>query len=247
LESYGTGNCPNHLEFLAAIKEAVDRGVIIVNITQCAKGIVMGEYETGVALSETGVIPGWDMTTEAAMTKLAWLLGQNFPKDKIRKKLMDPMRGELSLPHHMYSMTDTKIVDAFITALGLGQSGQEANLAVNEGFSSAMFPILMCLAAGQGNVVQLQQLLKHTNIIGVADYDCRTPLHLAASEGRYEAVKLLVERGADVNARDRWGGTPLEDAIRQGHEKIVKFLEEKGSKLRKSGVSQDTNASSKQS
>jgi len=243
LESYGSGNCPNHPEFLAAIKEAIDRGVIIVNITQCAKGTVTIDYESGVSLLEIGVIPGGDMTTEAAMTKLAWLLGQKFSKEKIKKKITHPMRGELTQQNHQYSMTDTKLVDAFITTLGIGHQGEEASEAL-AGARNTMLPMVMCSAAGQGNILQLQQLCKHVNVLGIADYDSRTPLHISASEGRFEAVKFLVERGADVNAHDRWGSSPLDDALRHhNNEKIVKYLEANGAKCRStsSGSTTDNN------
>jgi len=90
--------------------------------------------------------------------------------------------------------------------------------------------MLMCSAAGQGNVLQLQQLSKHVNLLGVADYDTRTPLHIASSEGKFEAVEFLVDKGVDVSAKDRWGFTPLDDAMRHKHEKIRKFLEDNGAR-----------------
>jgi lysophospholipase len=75
METYGSGNAPDNREdFLAALKEATDRGVIIVNVTQCNKGMVqdISVYGTGAALQKIGIVNGADMTTEAALTKLSY-------------------------------------------------------------------------------------------------------------------------------------------------------------------------------
>ena len=64
LETFGAGNAPQRKDFKAALKEACDRGVIIVAISQCAKGAVSAAYETGRALQAVGVVPGGDMTPE---------------------------------------------------------------------------------------------------------------------------------------------------------------------------------------
>jgi L-asparaginase/Glu-tRNA(Gln) amidotransferase subunit D len=64
LETFGAGNAPQRADLMASLKEACDRGVVIVAISQCAKGSVNDEYETGRALLEAGVVPGGDMTPE---------------------------------------------------------------------------------------------------------------------------------------------------------------------------------------
>lgn len=83
-------------------------------------------------------------------------------------------------------------------------------------------------AASKGDVASMQQLIARGVRIDDADYDGRTPLHIAASEGHLEIVRLLLGLGANVDARDRWDGTPLEDAYRGGHEQVVRLLEEHG-------------------
>lgn len=96
LETYGAGNAPNTKWFLSILKEAVEKGIIIVNISQCPGGMVtQGRYETSKALNEVGVIGGSDMTTEAATTKLMLLIGEH---DVIHaKKMMGrSIAGELT-------------------------------------------------------------------------------------------------------------------------------------------------------
>ncbi len=66
LETFGAGNAPQRADLMAALREACDRGVVIVAITQCVKGTVSDAYETGRTLLEAGIIPGGDMTPEVS-------------------------------------------------------------------------------------------------------------------------------------------------------------------------------------
>lgn len=100
LETYGAGNAPTNTLFLNKIKEATERGIIIYNVTQCQGGTVeMGRYETSRGLASTGVISGYDITTEAAVCKMMHLLAKQKDCNETKKNLNSALKGEITVNH----------------------------------------------------------------------------------------------------------------------------------------------------
>ncbi|MBU2647221.1 asparaginase [bacterium] len=98
LETFGQGNAPdNNKALIGALKEAADRGVVIVNITQCLRGTVNQKtYAAGQILEDIGVIGGLDMTPNAALVKMYYLLSQDFSMQEIYNKMRQSLCGELT-------------------------------------------------------------------------------------------------------------------------------------------------------
>lgn len=229
LESFGAGNAPDRRkDFLDVLRAGTDRGVVIANVTQCQRGTVTTSYAAGTALAEVGIVGGADMTPEAALTKLSYLLSLGLGKPEVERLMRQNLRGELTAAVSQNRFSFRERVFIASVARALAEAGESVTRVDVE---RALLPVLMCSAAALGDTAALERLLASGAEVDVADYDSRTALHLAASEGHVAAAELLLVKGARPDAVDRWGGTPLHDAVRHRHRALVELLRRHGASV----------------
>ncbi|GMT12222.1 hypothetical protein PFISCL1PPCAC_3519, partial [Pristionchus fissidentatus] len=223
LQTFGAGNMPSkRVDILDALKEAIDRGVLVVNITQCLKGQVDMHYATGKVLYDIGVVPGSDMTSEAAMAKLCYVLGRNDCDHEKKKRLLQTsLRGEMTVTRKGEAK-QIDIIPQIAKALRLGTTKEI--LAVK----GALIPPLVCHAAKMNNIDLLEELKESGAVFSLTDYSSRNALHVSASNGNTEATKFLLQNGVNVHAKDQWGFTPLMCAVRSGSMECIEAIRQAG-------------------
>ncbi|XP_041668086.1 60 kDa lysophospholipase isoform X2 [Cheilinus undulatus] len=226
LETYGSGNAPdNRPDLLEELKKATDSGVIIINCTQCLRGSVSMSYATGKVLMDAGLIAGRDMTPEAALSKLSYVLAKTELDLVAKKKMMGQnLRGEMNadLAGAKLALSDSRFIQVIAKSLSI--SCKEELEAIRD----ALTPPLACAAAKIGDIEAIEALKDMGSNLCLGDYDGRTPLHIAASEGHLKLVQYLLGHGATVYAKDRYGDTPLCNAVRFRHKEVVKLLRKTG-------------------
>uniref|UniRef100_A0A1I8IUT6 asparaginase n=1 Tax=Macrostomum lignano TaxID=282301 RepID=A0A1I8IUT6_9PLAT len=208
-------------------KKLLARGVIIVNITQCQKGAVMGLYATGKMLYDIGVCPGHDMTAEAAVAKLMYVCGKSWSLERKFKAMQKCLRGELHDPtvHSDDSAMNKRLLSLLADAF---------NLPVDEDATTIrdeFLPALMAAAVKEANLEYLKSLGNMAGHFQVTDCLGRTPLHYAALFGSAACAELLLSSGALVNYVDSDGHTPLQIAMQRGHTDVIRKLIDTGAHL----------------
>lgn len=216
LETFGAGNAPSGEDgsLTAIFKAAVKRGIVIVNVSQCQSGSVTPLYAPGQALGNAGVVFGHDLTTEAALTKLSFLLAlPEVTYTDITQQMVISIRGEMSEaasaqfshpPSKPLQITDQQTA---FTALGY---------AITKGDVEAVTNML------NGDLLGLLE---------ARDYVDNTALHIAAVGPDTRVLRVLLNLGASVHARNRANNTPLFLARQVGNKEVVELLEKVGAHL----------------
>ncbi|XP_034484886.1 L-asparaginase 1 [Drosophila innubila] len=224
IQSFGSGNIPNQPELLQEVREAVERGVLVVNITQCLKGSVVPIYETG-AWMEMGVVAGSDMTPEAALAKLSYVLGKDKWNLENKKKIMHlSIRGELTT-NIIAKINDIDLIEGVARTLHLSSCKERDQMC------STFFPALVDAAVREGNVERLKALKEYGANLCDTNCEGRTALHLSCYLGQECCVTFLLDAGCPVDLTDRFNRTPLHEAIDSDNHKVIKILLESGALL----------------
>ncbi|KAI8074030.1 asparaginase-domain-containing protein [Gongronella butleri] len=250
LETYGAGNAPARPDLLAELEAACNRGVVIVNCTQCRKGLVTDVYATGRQLAKVGVVAGADMTPECALTKLSYLLGAHGSRpDLVRQLMTKNLRGELTVRHTHTKFSDDRnrthvLVELLMACIAQGKGAAQHALrdwtlsnSDQQLAERALAPLLLCSAAGANdmdNMATLVENIAEDLNVNCVDYDGRVPLHVASREGHAEAVTFLLTHGASVHIRDKSGHTPLYEALTHRRTEVAKLLVQAGAHLAES-------------
>lgn len=219
LESFGTGNAPDDRpDLLDAIRDAVKRGIVIVNISQCKKGSAYQLYANGHVLSRAGVVMGHDMTAECALTKLSYLLSNpSYDYQTVCHMMREPIRGELTVPPVIIHSTQESIYTKVMTS-AIKSCDHDLRPSVDR----ILRPIMMRIASNQGNVQTLQELISANHGIRGANHlteieldlehkseDGRTCLHIAVASGDLETVKWCLSHGSKAKTTDKSGNSTV--------------------------------------
>eukprot|EP01062_Namystynia_karyoxenos_P076895 TRINITY_DN7627_c0_g1_i1.p1 TRINITY_DN7627_c0_g1~~TRINITY_DN7627_c0_g1_i1.p1 ORF type:complete len:1528 (+),score=500.57 TRINITY_DN7627_c0_g1_i1:83-4666(+) len=259
LQTFGMGNAPtHHAEFLRAIRDAVEAGKVLINVTQCRTGAVASSDDDSpsAALHDAGVVCGGDITVEAALAKLGWMLGMQeemgWGIGDVRLLCAKSLRGERAVVRKSLRSTALPVAAILRTAWSavrkeeiLRKSTEAPDLrrasvipGVQMGMADlkrALLPTLLCgtVAEGEAGLPHLEDMIGASSetSLGLADYDGRTPLHIAAAKGEVEVAKRLIDAGAPLDCRDHVGVTPLREAVWNRNEEVVRLLQSRGASL----------------
>ena len=221
LETFGAGNAPDDKpEILEALADAVHRGIVIVNITQCNAGSAVSGYAVGYALSSTGVISGRDMTMECALMKLNYLLSHTeYSVDTVRQLMGESLRGELTIkieengpeavvtnPVENENITNTNTLSSLIMENSLKGCPQAKQDVVEK----LLRPVLLHEASARGDVAALKELMSRNFDVNTPDLSRgRTCLFVAISCNSVETVRWLITEGVNIHLRDNHGVTAV--------------------------------------
>ncbi|KIW01509.1 uncharacterized protein PV09_06987 [Verruconis gallopava] len=219
LETFGAGNTPGGADgaLTKILADAISRGIVIVNVTQCLSGNVSPLYAPATALGRAGVVFGHDMTSEAALTKLSYLLSlPNATPEEVAIKMSTSIAGELTATGRtlfQHPPPDSGTL-----------SPEQSNLAA------------LAYAIRAGDLQAVRDVMRGETrwLLNDPDYAGNTPVHIAATSPNVDILREFLTQGASVHLRNREGHTPLFLAAANAGFEAVQLLREAGAHLHES-------------
>uniref|UniRef100_A0A5F7ZQI4 60 kDa lysophospholipase n=1 Tax=Macaca mulatta TaxID=9544 RepID=A0A5F7ZQI4_MACMU len=201
METFGSGNGPTKPDLLQELQMATKRGLVIVNCTHCLQGTVTTDYAAGMAMEGAGVISGFDMTSEAALAKLSYVLGQpGLSLDDRKELLTKDLRGEMTPPsveECQPSLQGNTLGCGVSWLLSLsGSQGSDLGLVDFNGQTP------LHAAARGGHVEAVTMLLQGGVDVNTRDMDGFSPLLLAVRGRHSGVIGLLREAGASLSTQE---------------------------------------------
>ncbi|KAI4535125.1 hypothetical protein MG293_014351 [Ovis ammon polii] len=220
METFGSGNGPTKPDLLQELRAAAERGLVIVNCTHCLQGAVTSDYGAGVALSGAGTVPGFDMTSEAALAKLSYVLGLPGLSLDGRKEEADEMWDAL-VPSLACAAAYTGDLEALQVLVELGSDRSLEDF-------SGQTPLHAAARAGQAGAVTM--LLQRGLDVNARDKGGLSPLLLAvggrlASRADCEGLRAWGQAGADLRQPGYDGHSALHVAEAAGNLEAVALLQ----------------------
>lgn len=262
LETFGAGNTPGNADSALnrILIDAVKRGVVIVNVTQCLSGSANAIYEAGTALARAGIVFGNDMTSESALTKLSYLLSlQNSTAEEVTRNMSLSLRGELSdapQTHFHHPGGSGALTPERSTLSALHYAIREGDLEgvreivrtdsrflLNDGDYSGNTPLVSWafhhsqgdlryhLQKAAGDPIKGLRKLVHFETTFAPQPSDSSLQHIASTSPNVGILKEFLVHGASVHIRNREGHTPLFLAANAGLKEHVEALREAGAHL----------------
>ncbi|KAJ1957713.1 hypothetical protein EC988_000687 [Linderina pennispora] len=252
LETFGAGNAPDtRPNILEALAEASERGVVIVNVTQCQRGNVSDLYATARGLTNARVVPGRDMTSECALTKLSYLLGRGFSPDKCRDMLSRSLRGELTIVQsHKRPIFSSGHVRSNTFAQFVARQILDETQANEADLEPPAMPMSPSIGSGESDLPVVARTQseaesrrrrspmqsRETVTERASIYRSFFPVLLctAAATGDLQGMYLLESASnnfLEVTCYDYTGQTPLHCAVRAGQLPCARFLLKRGASV----------------
>ncbi|KAJ2557842.1 hypothetical protein EV175_001106, partial [Coemansia sp. RSA 1933] len=257
LETFGAGNAPDaRPEILEALTEASDRGMVIVNVTQCQRGNVSDLYATARGLTKAKVVPGRDMTSECALTKLSYLLCRGYSPDRCRDMLGRSLRGELTVvqshsrPIYYASQGRSYTFTQFVSRQILDETRtNELNIETTRSKPSIVSAAGLSIGIQREGIGEklrnhdqqppahdIAPLSRETVTERASIYRSFFPVLCcaAAATGDLQGMYLLEaasNNALEVTCYDYAGQTPLHCAVRAGQLPCARFLLKRGASV----------------